>query len=65
MEHGESPMHEKAVKQGVSHSKAPKIVDKAINECKENLDVIMAGKVQEWLELKSVEGRGYCADGLG
>ena len=32
-----------AVKQGVSHSKDTKVVDKEI------LDVIMAGKVKEWL----------------
>lgn len=38
-----------AVKQGVSHSKEPKIMDEAIDDCKEILDVIMAGKVQEWL----------------
>ena len=38
-----------AVKQGVSHSNEPKIMDKAIDDCKEILDVIMAGKVQEWL----------------
>ena len=37
------------VKQCVSHSKDLKIMDKAINDCKEILDVIMAGKVQEWL----------------
>jgi hypothetical protein len=38
-----------AVKQGVSHSNDPKVVDNAIKDCKEILDVIMAGKVQEWL----------------
>lgn len=38
-----------AVKQGVSHSNEPQVMDKAINDCKEILDVIMAGKVQEWL----------------
>lgn len=38
-----------AVKQGVSHPKEPKVMDKAINDCKEILDVIMAGEVQEWL----------------
>jgi hypothetical protein len=38
-----------AVKQGVSHSTDPQIVDKAIKDCKEILDVIMAGKVEEWL----------------
>ncbi|HEY7317959.1 MAG TPA: hypothetical protein VIE89_10320 [Candidatus Binatia bacterium] len=38
-----------AVKQGVSHSNEPNVMDKAIADCKEILDVIMAGKVQEWL----------------
>jgi len=38
-----------AVKQGVSHSNDPKIVDNAIKDCKEILDVIMEGKVKEWL----------------
>jgi hypothetical protein len=38
-----------AVKQGVSHSNDPKFMDNAIADCKEILDVIMAGKVTEWL----------------
>ena len=38
-----------AVKQGVSHSDDSRVVDNAINDCKEILDVIMAGKVTEWL----------------
>ena len=38
-----------AVKQGVSHTDDPKIMDTAIEDCKEILDVIMEGKVQEWL----------------
>ena len=38
-----------AVKQGVSHTDDPKVVDKAIADCKEILDVIMAGNVKEWL----------------
>ena len=38
-----------AVKQGVSHSNDPKVVDNAIGDCKEILDVIMAGNVSEWL----------------
>ena len=38
-----------AVKQGVSHSKDDKIMDTAIKDCKEILDVIMAGNVKEWL----------------
>jgi hypothetical protein len=38
-----------AVKQGVSHSNDLKVVDNAIRDCKEILDVIMAGDVKEWL----------------
>jgi hypothetical protein len=38
-----------AVKQGVSHTDDPKVVDKAIEDCKEILDEIMAGQVNEWL----------------
>jgi hypothetical protein len=38
-----------AVKQGVSHSNDPKFTDNAIADCKEILDVIMAGNVSEWL----------------
>jgi hypothetical protein len=38
-----------AVKQGVSHKDEPKIMDKAIHDCKEILDVIMAGDVKDWL----------------
>jgi len=38
-----------AVKQGVSHTNDPKLMDKAIEDCKEILDVIMAGEVKEWL----------------
>ncbi len=38
-----------AVKQGVSHSNDAKVVDNAIRDCKEILDVIMAGDVKEWL----------------
>jgi hypothetical protein len=38
-----------AVKQGVSHKEDAKVMDAAINDCKEILDVIMEGKVQEWL----------------
>jgi hypothetical protein len=38
-----------AVKQGASHKDDAKIMDAAINDCKEILDVIMEGKVQEWL----------------
>jgi hypothetical protein len=38
-----------AVKQGVSHSDDPKVVEKAIADCKEILDVIMVGRMTEWL----------------
>ncbi|HEY7220259.1 MAG TPA: hypothetical protein VH985_17880 [Candidatus Binatia bacterium] len=38
-----------AVKQGIPHIKEPEIVDKAIADCKEILDEIMAGKTEEWL----------------
>jgi hypothetical protein len=38
-----------AVKRGVSHSKEPEVMDEAIKDCKEILDVIMEGHVQEWL----------------
>jgi len=38
-----------AVKQGVSHKDEPKIMETAIKDCKEILDVIMEGNVQEWL----------------
>jgi hypothetical protein len=38
-----------AVKQGVSHADDSTVVNKAIADCKEILDVIMAGNVKEWL----------------
>jgi hypothetical protein len=38
-----------AVKQGVSHSNEPKVMDNAIRDCKEILDEIMTGNVSEWL----------------
>jgi hypothetical protein len=38
-----------AVKQGVSHKEDAKVMDKSIHDCKEILDVIMEGKVDEWL----------------
>jgi hypothetical protein len=38
-----------AVKQGVSHKEDTKIMEKAIGDCKEILDVIMKGDVKEWL----------------
>ena len=38
-----------AVKQGVSLMNDVKVMDKAIADSKEILDVIMAGEVKEWL----------------
>jgi hypothetical protein len=38
-----------AVKQGVSHSNDPTVVENAIGDCKEILDVIMAGNMSEWM----------------
>jgi hypothetical protein len=38
-----------AVKQGLSHANDPKVIENAIADCKEILDVIMAGDVKEWL----------------
>ena len=38
-----------AVKPGVSHSNEPKVMDNAIQDCKEILDEIMTGNVSEWL----------------
>ena len=38
-----------AVNQGVSHSKELKVMDNAIQDCKEILDEIMTGNVSEWL----------------
>jgi len=38
-----------AVKQGVSHSNEPKVIDSVIQDCKEILDEIMTGNVSEWL----------------
>lgn len=38
-----------AVKQGISHRDDTKVMDNSINDCKEILDVIMEGKVDEWL----------------
>ena len=38
-----------AVKQGVSHKDDPKLMERAISDCKEILDVIMKGDVKEWL----------------
>ncbi len=38
-----------AVKQGVSHANDSKVVDNAIEDCKEILNVIMAGDLNAWL----------------
>ena len=38
-----------AVKQGMAHANDPKVIDNAIRDCKEILDLIMAGKVSDWL----------------
>jgi hypothetical protein len=38
-----------AVKQGMAHSKDDKIMEAAIKDCKEILDVVMEGKVEEWV----------------
>jgi hypothetical protein len=38
-----------AVKQGISHKGDAKVMDTSIHDCKEILDVIMEGKVDEWL----------------
>lgn len=39
-----------AVNWAMPHMNDPKIVDKAIKDCKEILDVVMEGKVSEWLK---------------
>lgn len=39
-----------AVNWAMPHMKDPKIVDKAIQDCKEILDVVMEGKISKWLE---------------
>jgi len=39
-----------AVNWAMPHLQDPKIVDKAISDCKEILDVVMEGKVSEWLK---------------
>jgi hypothetical protein len=38
-----------AVGWAMSHQKEPPLADKAIRDCEEMLDVIMKGKVDEWL----------------
>ena len=39
-----------AVNWAMPHLNDPKIVDKALQDCKEILDVVMEGNVSEWLE---------------
>ncbi len=39
-----------AVNWAMPHLKDPKVVDKALQDCKEILDEVMAGKVSEWLK---------------
>lgn len=39
-----------AVHWAIPHLDDPKIVDKAIQDCKEILDVAMEGNVSEWLK---------------
>ncbi len=39
-----------AVNWAMPHMNDPKVVDKAIQDCKEILDVVMEGKVSEWLK---------------
>ncbi len=39
-----------AVNWAMPHLSDPKVTDKAIQDCKEILDVVMEGKVSEWLE---------------
>ena len=38
-----------AVKQGVSHKDDLTVMDKSIKDCKEILDEVMKGNVEEWL----------------
>ena len=38
-----------AVGWAMSHQKEPELLDKAIHDCEEILEVIMLGKVQEWI----------------
>lgn len=39
-----------AVNWAMPHLNEPEIADKAIQDCKEILDVVMEGKVSEWLK---------------
>jgi hypothetical protein len=38
-----------AINWALSHQKETQLVDKAIHDCKEILDVVMEGQVSEWL----------------
>jgi hypothetical protein len=38
-----------AVGWAMSHQKEPELVDKAIHDCEEILDVVMEGNVKEWI----------------
>lgn len=39
----------RTVKYAIPHAKEPQIADKAVQDCKEILDITMEGKVSEWL----------------
>jgi len=39
-----------AVNWAMPHLKDPKIVDQAVQDCKEILDVVIEGNVSEWLK---------------
>lgn len=39
-----------AVNWAMPHLNDPAVVDKAISDCKEILDVVMEGKVSDWLK---------------
>lgn len=39
-----------AVNYAMPHVNDPKVADKAIRDCKEILDVVMEGRVSEWLK---------------
>jgi hypothetical protein len=39
-----------AVGWAMSHQKEPELIDKAIHDCEEILEVIMEGKVKEWIQ---------------
>ena len=39
-----------AVNWAMPHLDDPKVVDKALQDCQEILDVVMEGKVSEWLK---------------